>query len=155
MTTFLIPKYRALGQGFSARERRQARYHAGRRVDGTQSAATWIVNLTDLRKLITLCGFCARKFNPKRHGYRRFYVPDQTGLTNGYACSGVCDACKARLVATGVAFIAEETYAQVCVDPVEQRRRARMTARAAATVWTTIHRMQDSRRSTEAAARKG
>lgn len=144
----LVPKYGKIGDGFSRREQAEAAFHAGRRTDGTQSAASWLMDLVSLRKLISLCGFCARKFNPRRHQYRRWYVPDHTGNTSGYATSGQCDACKSKLIGTGVSFVAEETYSLVCIDPIQARREARMRARAA---WT-IPRV--SRRAREAAARR-
>lgn len=152
MTTILVPRGVKLGEGFSRSEQREALFHQGRRTDGTQSAATWITDLTDLRKLITLCGFCAGQFNPKRHGYRRWHVPDLVGATNGYAVSGQCDACKTKLVANGQSFVAEETYALVCIDPLQARREARQRARAARHTWAAFNR-RDSRRSLVAAAK--
>lgn len=152
MTLVAVPQHAKLGEGFSRRAQIEAdAFHPGRRTNGSQSAASWLADLTDLRKLITLCGFCATKFNPKKHGYRRFYVPDHTGITDGYACSGVCDACRSRLIATGVAFVAEESYRLLCVDPIEERRRARLRARAA---WMPTHR-RGSRRPLAAAALQG
>ena len=152
MTTLLIPRGAKLGQGFTPAEQREAAFHPGRRTDGTQSAATWIADLTDARKLITLCGFCARHFNPKKHGFRRWYVPDHTGATSGYAVSGQCDGCKTKLIANGVSFLPEEHYALVCIDPITARREARQRARAARPEWTAFNR-RDSRRSLVAAAK--
>lgn len=142
-TVILVPKYTKLGEGFSRSEQREANFHPGRRTDGSQTAASWLADLSDLRKLITLCGFCATKFNPRRNGYRRWYAPDHTGNTSGHTVSGVCDACKSPLVANGVAFIAAETYNLVCIDPVDARRQARMKARAA---WTQPRLRTGSRR---------
>ena len=131
MITGLVPQGPKLGEGFSRRAQAEAMFHPGRRTDGTQSAATWLTDLADLRKFINLCGFCARRFDMKAHRYRRFYVPDPVGITNGYATSGQCDGCKSRLTANGVGFIAEETYHLTCVDPVDERRQARLRARTA------------------------
>lgn len=131
MTVALVPKYHKLGSGFSRREQAEAMIHGGRRTDGTQSAATWLADLADLRKLIMLCGFCAPRFNPARHRYRRWYVPDHTGTTSGYAVSGQCDGCKSRLIGTGVSFVPEEDYRLICIDPLDARRQARQRARAA------------------------
>lgn len=131
-----VPKYAKLGQGFSKVEQAAALEHPGRRTDGTQSAATWLGDLSSLKKLIILCSFCRPKFNPRKNGYRRFYVHDITGATDGHAANGRCDACKQPTVNSGggTAFVHEATYDLVCVDPVEQRRKARMRSAAA---WRT------------------
>lgn len=151
--TILIPKHAALGQGFSRRERALALEHPGRRTDGRQSAASWIADLTDLRKLILLCSFCQGKFNPRRHGYRVFYTPDPTSKTDGYVSNGICDACKARteLSGGGRAYIAEDTYRLTCVDPLDARRQARLAWRRQ-TVWGWLRRQWGSRRPRDAAA---
>jgi hypothetical protein len=62
------------------------------------------------------------------------YSPDHTGKTNGYQANGQCDGCKVQTINTpggGTAFIAEEIYNLVNIDPVEARRQARINARAA------------------------
>lgn len=157
----LVPKYHRLGEGFSRREQVKALEHPGRRTDGTQSAASWLSDLTDLRKAITLCqAYCAPKFNPRRHGYRRFYSPDITGKTDGYTHNGTCDGCKqntALLPGGGRTFIPEETYRLVCIDPLDARRKARAAA-GAQTAWqriTSMFTQRGSRAPYEGAARKG
>lgn len=138
MTTVLVPRGTKLGEGFSLREQVKALEHLGRRTDGTQSAAHWILNLSDLQKVIQLCGWCRPKFNPRKHGYRKFYAPDPTGITDGYQPHGLskCDACKQMLGnrGGGVAYIREDTYNLTCVDPLSARRAARAKARRA---WMT------------------
>ncbi len=128
----IVPKYAKVGQGFSRREKTQAMEHPGRRTDGSQSAASWVADLVGAKKVIILCGFCRAKFNPRRHGYRRMYSPDHTGKTDGYMTNGMCDGCKQQTVTTGggTAYISEETYNQVCIDPVEARRRGHHAARS-------------------------
>ena len=123
-------KYASLGTGFSRREIAESHVHPGRRTDGRQTAASWLSDLTDLRKLILLCAFCQPKFNPRVHRYRVFYSPDWSGATDPYQANGVCDACKRRTFHGGRAYVAEETYALVCMDPVAQRRQARFAALA-------------------------
>lgn len=140
MTTVLTPRGTRLGAGFTPAERFDGDHrHPGRRTDGTQSAASWMTDLTDTRKVILLCGWCRAKFNPRRHGYRTFFVPDPTGATSGYVSNGPCDACKQPTAATpggGTSFVTEETYHLTCVDPAEVRRASRARARAAApSLW--------------------
>ena len=156
-----VPRGATLGEGFSRREQIAALEHPGRRTDGTQSAATWLADLTDLRKAITLCAaYCAPKFNPRRHGYRRFYMPDLAGKTDGYMSNGLCDGCKqqtALLPGGGRTFIAEESYRLVCIDPLDARRIARARA-GTQTAWQCVSSMftrRGSRRPLEATARKG
>lgn len=128
----LIPKYSKLGEGFSRKEKAQADEHPGRRTDGSQSAASWIVDLVSLRKTILLCSFCRPKFNPRKHNYRKLYIPDPTGHTDGYAANGLCDSCKQRTenCGGGTAFVHEEIYSLTCIDPVVARRNARAHAKA-------------------------
>ncbi len=128
----LIPKYAKLGQGFSVREIAKADEHPGRRVDGSQSAPSWIADLVDTRKTVLLCSFCRPHFNPRKHNYRKFYIPDHTGHTDGYQVNGMCDACKQMTVncGGGTAFVHEEIYALTCIDPVVARRNARASAKA-------------------------
>lgn len=112
--------------------------HPGRRTDGRQSPASWLSDLTALKKCILLCDFCRVKFNPRRHGYRKLYAPDPSSRTGGYTHNGVCDACKQRTenVGGGTAYIHEETYNLVCVDPAVARRQARERWKlAAAGTW--------------------
>ena len=133
MPVVIVPKYARVGEGFSRQERAASMEHPGRRTDGSQSAAHWITSLTDLRKVILLCSFCRIKFNPRKNGYRRMYVADPTGRTDGYAHNGTCDACKQPTVNTGggTAYVHEEMYRLVNQDPTEVRRRARMQSASA------------------------
>ena len=131
----VVPKYHKLGEGFSKKEKMKAREHGGRQTNpqkGYQSGASWVGDLADLRKAILLCSWCKSKFNPRRNRYRRNYVPDPTGVTDGYQTNGTCDVCKGQTVnmGGGTLFIAEEHWEQVSVDPGEARRswRARMKA---------------------------
>lgn len=130
------------------RRRMQAMEHPGRRTDGRQSAASWIVDLLDLKKLIILCSFCRVKFNPRKHHYRKLYRPDHSAKTDGFATNGRCDGCKEMTAncGGGVAFVHEETYRLICIDPVEARRAARAKARMAIPLWTQINRMRKTNR---------
>ena len=153
----LIPRGPKLGEGFSPREQLRALEHPGRSVDGTQSAAHWITSLLDLRKAVMLCVYCRVKFNPRRHAYRKFYVPDLAGKTDGYVHNGACDNCKqqtALLPGGGTTFIPEEHYRLLCIDPLEARRKARAAARVM-TAWGRIQQLRGIRRPHEAARAKG
>lgn len=133
----IVPKYAKVGVGYSRPEQAKALEHPGRRPDGVQTAASWVTELTDRRKVLILCSFCAPKFNPRRHGYRRFYNPDHTGITPGHAVNGICDGCRQPTVLVGgggTGYISEETYRLVCTDPVDARRRARAAA-GATSAW--------------------
>ena len=165
MSLVLVPQHARLGEGFSLQERATGLEHPGRRTDGVQTAASWITDLTDLRKTIILCGWCRGHFNPRRHGYRRRFVADLTGKTDGYEVTGRCSACKQPTINTpgnGVAFMPEEAFAEVCIDPAVARRRARA---AAATAWQSApisarmraltQFLRGSRRPFEAPAHKG
>ena len=114
--------------------------HPGRRTDGSQSAASWIADLTDLQKTILLCSFCRPHFNYKKNRYRRMYVADLSGHTDGYSVNGKCDACK-QMTANcggGAAFIHESIYDQVCQDPLDARRKARARA-GLMSVWQAVN----------------
>lgn len=145
MTTILIPRRGAkLGEGYTKREKLASIMHPGRQTDpkhGYQSAVSFISDLLSLRKLIILCSFCRVKFNPRRFGYRRMYVPDFSGKTDGYQVNGQCDSCKGMTpnLGGGTAYVAEETYSQICVDPVTQRRNARAAAKEL-TAWLAVKR---------------
>lgn len=138
MSTLLIPKHQKLGEGFSKGEIFKSFEHPGRQTvsKGTgryQSPATWILDhLVPLKKCILLCSYCRVNFNHVKHHYRKHYVPDQTGTTDGYVTNGVCDACKVRTenTAGGVAYIHESYFQQVNVDPAVARRNARAAAKA-------------------------
>lgn len=121
---------------WSVRDQVKSLEHPGRRTDGSQSAAGWISDLSELKKTIILCGICRVKFNPRKHGYRRLFTADPTFKTDGYSASGRCDGCKQRTesVGGGVAFIHETLYQSVCVDPVEARRKARLRWRQGETI---------------------
>ena len=131
----LVPKYHRLGEGFTKREIFDAGVHPGRRTktNGYQSPASWICDLTDLKKLIILCSFCRVKFNHRKHGYRPYYAgPDSSAITSPYLVNGQCDGCKAMTVNTGggSGFLHESVYAKVCMDPVNARREYRARYRA-------------------------
>lgn len=127
----LVPKHHRLGEGFSKQEVAQSLEHPGRNTR-TQSAASWISDLSTLKKTILLCSYCRVKFNPRRHHYRRLFTPDVTGMTDGYISNGKCDACKQRTenMGGGTAYVHEALYNQVAVDPTVARRNARASAKA-------------------------
>lgn len=133
MALVVVPKYHRLGEGFSNAEIRKGDEHPGRRTDGSQSAASWVSDLVDLRKTVLLCSFCRPHFNPRKHNYRKLYIPDRNLTTGGYAVNGKCDACKKFTFHSGggTAFIHEEIYALTCIDPVVARRNARAAAKLA------------------------
>jgi hypothetical protein len=141
MPTVLIPINAKLGEGFTERQKAEAMVHPGRRTDGTQSGASWICDLMDTKKTILLCSYCREKFNHRKLHYRKLYIADPTGHTDGYAANGMCDHCKVMTVNAGggTAFIHEEFYNQVCQDPVDARRKARAAAKAMS-VWRAIQR---------------
>lgn len=141
MPTVLIPINAKLGKGFTERQKAESMVHPGRRTDGSQSAASWVADLVDTKKTILLCSYCRPHFDPRRNHYRKFYVADPTGHTDGYATNGMCDGCKVMTVNAGggTAFIHEEFYNQVCQDPVVARRKARAAARAMS-AWRAIQR---------------
>ena len=158
----LIPKRGAtLGAGYTQRERFEGDWeHPGRRTDGRQSAATFVLDCADRRKVILLCSWCRPHFNPRAHRYRRMYIPDMSGRTDGYVANGKCFACKQQTALSpggGTAYISEETYAQVCQDPADARRRARQTWRTGTSVWaavqSNIRRAWGSRAPSEGPAR--
>src|SRR5688572_32665119 len=106
----LIPLNGKLGAGFTQRQKEAGYEHPGRRTDGSQSAASWILDLVSLRKTVLLCSFCRTKFNPRHFNYRKMYIADPTGHTDGYAMNGMCDRCKVMTVNAGggTAFRSEE-----------------------------------------------
>ena len=129
-----IPRHEKLGEGFSFKEKLDSFEHPGRRTTphGYQSPASWISDLVALKKLIILCPFCRIKFNPGKHNYRRFYIPDVTGLTDGYVVNGKCDGCKqpTQNLGGGAGFVHEAEYSKTCIDPIDARRKARARAKA-------------------------
>lgn len=138
-----IAKYGKLGEGFNRQEIAQADEHPGRRTNshGYQSAPAWLDDLTSTKKCVLLCNYCRVKFNPRKARYRRMYSMDYTGATDGYTVNGRCDACKQHTVncGGGAAFIAEEEYSKICIDPVNARRAARAKARDAWSAWNFIN----------------
>jgi hypothetical protein len=54
--------------------------------------------------------------------------------------NGVCDRCKQRTanMGGGAAFVHEEFYQQVCTDPREARRKARIAAHRALSPWEAV-----------------
>ena len=131
----IVSKYHRLGEGFSKQEIFESQVHPGRRtkVNGYQSPASWVCDLSDQKKLVILCSFCRVKFNPRKHGYRVYYSgPDSTGLTSPYLVNGQCDGCKAMPTNTGggTGYLHESVYAKVCMDPVDARREYRAKYRA-------------------------
>ena len=140
----IVPKYGKLGQGFSRLERLKAAEHPGRRttIKGYQSPASWIADLISLKKFITLCSFCQHKFNPRKHGYRKFNYMSTTTNDVTFAVNGKCDGCKQEtaLAGGGMGYVSEQYYKQICVDPAEARRKARMAWRGMESVWTAIQK---------------
>ena len=137
----IIPAHHRMGEGFSRREIAESFEHPGRRTTAHayQSAASWIDNLVALKKCILLCSICRQHFNPRKHNYRKAYVPDDSGKTDGYQVNGKCDGCKERTinVGGGVAFVPEETYMLTHVDPMVARRAARSVWKKR-TIWDAI-----------------
>lgn len=144
MSIVIVPRGAKLGEGFSKAEQLQSQEHPGRQTNsrrGYQSASTWVDHLIQLRKPVILCGFCRHKFDPKHARYRRFFCLDSNGQ-NGYGMKGQCDDCKEltdRTPGGGTMFISEESYPQICQEPVTQYRsmRARMKF-AGQTAWGVI-----------------
>jgi len=133
MAIVIVPAHARLGQGFTMAQKAQADEHPGRRIDGSQSAASWVGDKSDLKQTIILCSFCRVNFNPRKNHYRRMYVADHTGMTDGYQVNGKCDACKQMTINSGggTAYVHEQFYNQVCQDPIVARRNARAKAKAA------------------------
>jgi len=143
----LIPKHDRLGKGFSKNEVLKSQIHPGRNVKAGQSAASWIVDLTSLRKPVLLCTFCRGKFDASYYNYRRYFSPDLSGKSSGFVVNGRCDACKEETANTpggGTMFICEETYHLNCIDPSESRRRARQAWRGSQTAWAMIRKGQEN-----------
>ena len=133
MTTVIVPRHTKLGEGFSRREIADSLLHPGRRTatNGYQSRASWICDLIDTKKCIHLCSFCQVKFNPKKNHYRLYYAPSR----------GFCDSCK-QWTASGRAFITEQSYNLVRIDPVKARREQRAQAYG----YSTWRAVEQSRR---------
>lgn len=137
-----VPKHNKLGEGFSKAQKFLGQevkpLHGGKKAQGR---ACWLDDLITLRKVIILCAFCRAKFNPRRFGYRRVFVPDATGKSDGYTVNGWCDWCKGETanLAGGTAYQPEEIYKLTTIDPVVQRRHARARAKEFST-WQYIKR---------------
>jgi hypothetical protein len=126
----IVPAHARLGEGFTKKEVLKSMEHPGRQTNsrkGYQTQSAWLDDLGALRKCILLCDFCRHKWNPRTHGYRPMFVPDYSGATDGYRANGWCDSCKEHTanMGGGRAFVHEEEYAKLCVDPKAARRRAR------------------------------
>lgn len=135
-----IPRGKKLAdeQAYSKREKIDALIHPGRQTNprkGYQSATQWITDLIALRKTVILCDFCRVKFNPRFYKYRRIFIPDVSGKTDGYTVNGQCDACKGETaqLGGGTGYYPEEEYDKVYLDPSEVRRNARATAKSLGT----------------------
>ncbi len=130
MSIVIVPKHDKLGEGFSTKEKLKAMEHPGRQTNpmfGYQSPAFWIDDLCELKKIIVLCKVCRVHWNHRKHGYRKMFVPDTSGRSDGYQANGWCDACKqfTANMGGGTAYVSEEEYSKVCIDPVVARRNAR------------------------------
>lgn len=139
----IVPAHARLGEGFSKREILKSYEHPGRRTTahGYQSQASWISDFVALKKLIILCSICRQHFNPRKHGYRRVYIPDSSGKTDGYGINGQCFGCKEETVNVGggTGYEPEETYPLLYIDPIQARRNTRAVWKAQS-VWTAIQR---------------
>lgn len=130
MNTF-IPRGPKLGVGFTKAEKIASEaIHPQHSALKGQSRANWISDLVALRKVVILCSYCRVKFNPRQAGYRRVYIPDYTGKTDGYTVNGDCDSCRVFTpnAGGGCAFQPEELYEATHIDPVVARRQARARA---------------------------
>ena len=134
-----IPRGKKLGAGYTrgdeiASQAIKPQHNATK----GQSSIGWLQDLVTLRKVIILCSYCRFKFNPRKLGYRKVYVPDLTGKTDGYTVNGDCDSCKVFTsnAGGGTAYQPEELYAATHVDPVVARRQSRAAAKQIN--WTAI-----------------
>jgi len=130
MDTF-IPRGAKLGVGYSKAEILQSQViHPQHSAAKGQSSIGWLDSLITLKKVIILCSYCRGKFNPRKVGYRRVYVPDYTGKTDGYTVNGDCDSCRSftPTAGGGTAYQPEELYALTHQDPVVARRQSRANA---------------------------
>ena len=128
MTEILLPKYRVIEKKLGKPIPQE---YMGRQSDpkrGYESPAAHLDNLAAQKKCIILCSFCQPKWgNPRKKGYRARFVPDPSGVTNGYTVTGQCDACKQQTgnMGGGKLYINEEDYLKISMDPAEARKRAR------------------------------
>lgn len=126
-----IPRGSALGRGYSNVEKlRGQEIHPQHDATKGQSRIGWLDSLLVLKKVIVLCSWCREKFNPRKVGYRRVYVPDFTGKTDGYTVNGDCDSCHlfTAFAGGGTAYQPEELYFLTHQDPVVARRQSRANA---------------------------
>lgn len=132
MAEVFISKYgNKLGEGYSKAEKIEAtRITPQHQASKGRSRTGWMADLVALRKVIILCSWCRKNFNPRKYGYRRVYVPDYTGKTDGYTVNGDCDYCRTFTpnAGGGTAFQPEELYRQTHIDPVQARRESRARA---------------------------
>lgn len=150
--TVAVPTHAKLGEGFSKRQKIKALEHPGRRTTphGYQSAVSWVAELLARRKVLILCMNCCRAFEQhvmRREAYRRVFIPDYTGQTDGYTVNGACDVCKQEtaLVGGGRAYQPEEFYRLNHLDPSEARQASRAAAKQLGT-WAFVQREQRRRR---------
>ena len=135
-----VPHGSKLGTGFSKAEKLAGQaIHPQHNASKGQSRANWISDLVALRKVVILCSYCRAKFNPRQAGYRRVYIPDYTGKTDGYTVNGDCDSCRVFTpnAGGGCAFQPEELYEATHIDPTVARRQARARAGLKST-WSAI-----------------
>jgi hypothetical protein len=94
---------------------------------GYQSAASFVGDLADSRQCIVLCNFCKTKWNHGKNKYKKRWIPDPSGVTDGFNANGKCDACKQHTsnMGGGHLYVSEETWKQVSMDPAEARKKAR------------------------------
>ena len=127
-----IPRGKKLGSGYSKAEKTAGLViHPQHNASKGQSKIGWLDSLLSLKKVVILCSYCRGKFEPRRFGYRRVYVPDFTGKTDGYTVNGDCASCRTFTANAGggTAFQPEELYALTHQDPVVARRQSRAAAK--------------------------
>ena len=137
-----IPRGAKLGEGFTKAEKVMAEEVTPQhKASKGQSRAGWISDLLALRRIIILCSYCRAKFNPRKVNYRRVFVPDTTGKSDGYTVNGHCDGCASWTpnVGGGTAFQPEEDYLATHIDPTIARRHARASAKELGT-WEFVNR---------------
>lgn len=143
-----IPRGQKLGEGYTKAERFVGQevkpLHGGKIAQGR---ASWLDDLIALRKVVILCTFCRAVFKPHKVGYRRVFIPDTSGKSDGYQVNGCCDWCKnetANIPGGGTAFQPEELYKATTIDPSQARRSARAAAKSLRT-WQYLQSKQSRR----------
>jgi len=147
-----VPKQgKRLGEGFSKAAKLQALEWPGRQTQparGYQTPVSYLSDLLALRRVIILCQVCAPRFAKEcqHQHYRKVFIPDFTGRTDGYTVNGRCDSCtqETAIVGGGRAYQPEEEYLKTHIDPSQARRAARATAKALGT-WQFVQREQARR----------